>query len=256
MILTIDIGNSCIKYAQWHDDGIVNRHRIDYAAEKSIAAFDELFLGLDKPSRVFVVCVAGEVIQSQLCDWVMSHWRLDIEVLQTQKHYKNIVNAYADPAQHGADRWAGIVAGHQLYSDFSVCVVSVGTATTLDFINQNGRHLGGYILPSYMSMRASILSSTANVSSDEGGFLTNNDIPLNTSDAVNQGCYILLQAGIREICRIAQNKVEGPLKVVLTGGFAQTVLKYSDMPEMMHEPDLVMQGLYIIMKEQGDGVSG
>ena len=40
------------------------------------------------------------------------------------------------------------------------------------------------------------------------------------------------------------------MKIILTGGFAKTILNYPDMPAMHHKPDLVMEGLYNIMKQQ------
>ena len=36
------------------------------------------------------------------------------------------------------------------------------------------------------------------------------------------------------------------VQVIVAGGFADTLLSYPDMPEMHHEPELVMQGLYLI----------
>jgi pantothenate kinase type III len=81
----------------------------------------------------------------------------------------------------------------------------------------------------------------------------NSKIPDNTDDAVNEGLHRLLQAGIRELCSFAQKSVAAPMQIILTGGFAQTILSYPDMPVMHHRPDLVMQGLYNVMKQQSSG---
>ena len=254
MILTVDIGNSRIKWALWQADAIVDRAVATYKIEKSMDAFEKLFLSLEKlsaekPLQVYAVCVAGNKMSQALTAWVRRRWQLDVAYLKTEKKYKNILNAYADPAQHGVDRWAGGVGGHQTYPDYSVCVISAGTAITFDLIDKNGQHLGGYILPSYATMHAALLADTANVVS------TLNNIPQymhatpdNTNDAVNQGLHKLLQAGIRELCQFAQDKMGVPMKIIITGGFARTILSYPDMPVMQYKPDLVMQGLYDIMK--------
>lgn len=254
MILTIDIGNTRIKSASWHAGVIVHRAAHAYEVGEYASAFDEVFTAQDRPSRVLAVCVAGEEMQMQLNEWVMRHWQLEVEYLRTQKRYKNIVHAYNNPDQHGVDRWVGIVAAHQAYPGDSVCVISAGTATTFDLIDESGKHLGGYILPSYVTMRASLLTDTAKVSSVLNENFSDGEVPDNTSDAVNQGCHKLLQAGIREICAIAQNEMSEPIQIIVTGGYAEVILKYPNMPTMQHEPDLVMQGVYgIAMDQQNSG---
>jgi type III pantothenate kinase len=255
MILTVDIGNSRIKSASWLADKIVGRGVVGYVKDSAWQGFDEIFSSLggssqESPSRVLAVCVAGEEIASLLSDWVKQRWLMDVEYLQTEKQFENITNAYDDPAQHGVDRWAAVVAGHLNFPDSSVCVISAGTAITFDLINKGGQHLGGYILPSYATMHAALLADTANVSSEFNMQFHQHSIPNNTNDAVNQGLHKLIQAGIRELCQFAQDKLDQPMQIIITGGFAESILDYPDMPTMHYEPDLVMQGLYNIMKQR------
>ncbi len=255
MILTIDIGNSRVKWATWKADKITARGVSSYDVEKIAKDFDKLFSVVmlspeQPPSRVLVVSVAGKKVSQALSEWVKQHWRLSAEFLVTEKQFGNVINAYDDPSQHGVDRWAAVVAGHQSYEDCSVCVIGAGTAVTIDLVNKNGQHLGGYILPSYDIMRSALLSDTANVASTYSLQFHKHSVPDNTSDAVNQGLHKLLQAGIREFCRFAEDKMGAPVQIILTGGFAKTILDYPDMPAMHHKPDLVMQGLYRIMNQR------
>lgn len=255
MILTIDIGNSRIKLAQWQAEVIVARKVTSYANANLVDTLDVLFSDADKPSRVFAVCVADEKKRQALSDWVAQHWQLTVEFMKTDKRYKNIVNAYDNPEQHGADRWAAIVAGHQLFSTAPICVISAGTAITFDFVSEKGMHLGGYILPSYVTMHRALLGDTANVAADLSmQFVDNKKIPDNTNDAVNDGLHKLLQAGVREICVSAKSALGEQVKIIITGGFAQTIMSYPAMPEMLYQPDLVMQGLYNIMTQTRDQV--
>ena len=256
MIVTIDIGNSRIKGAVWLADVIVERAVVSYEIEASVDAFEQLFSSLkkssaEKPSQIYAACVAGDKVSQALTVWARSRWSLDVVFLKTEKQYKNILHAYVDPAQHGVDRWAGIVAGHLACPDSSVCVIGAGTAITFDMIDKSGRHLGGYILPSYATMHAALLADTTNVVSilnDAPPY--KHAIPDNTDDAVNQGLHKLLQAGIRELYQFAQEKMGLPMQLIITGGFAEVILSYPDMPEMQYKPDLVMQGLYEILKSE------
>jgi type III pantothenate kinase len=250
MILTVDIGNSRIKWASWVAEKIVARGAAAYGEEKTAGSFDELFSTVLRPSNVFALCVAGDEKQQALSEWVKQHWQLDVAYLKTEKQYKNIINAYHDPSQHGVDRWAAVVAGFQNNPGSSICVISAGTAITFDLIKQSGQHLGGYILPSYATMHKCLLSDTANLKSTLSAQISEQGVPDNTNDAVNQGLHKLLQAGIREICQYAGSRLDGPVKILLTGGFAKTILSYPGMPAMHYDPDLVMQGLYNIIKQR------
>jgi len=250
VILTVDIGNSRIKWAAWQSEEIIARGVAAYTLENSVAVFDDLFSALEKPTHVFALCVADDKLSRGLVEWCRRHWQLDVEFLKTEKRFNNIINAYEDPQQHGVDRWAAVVAAHQSYPDFSVCVISAGTAITFDFINKYGRHLGGYILPSYVTMHNALLSDTMNVKSAFDVRFCEDGVPSNTNDAVNQGLHKLLQAGVREICQLAKQKMDSPMQTIISGGFAETLLEYPDMPAMQYEPDLVMRGLYNIMKQR------
>ena len=255
MILTVDIGNSRIKSASWQAGKIVDRNVVAYDKNNPSESFSELFsahsaVSEERPLNVLAVCVAGDDVSQALHEWVKQHWQLDVEYLKTQKQYENITNAYPDPEQHGADRWAGVVAGYQGFPGCSVCVIGAGTAITFDLVNKNGQHLGGYILPSYATMHAALMADTANVESTFSMQFHRHSIPDNTNDAVNQGLHKFIQAGIRELCQFAQDKMDKPMKIIITGGFADVILDYPDMPVMQHEPDLVMQGLYSIMKRR------
>ncbi len=250
MILTVDIGNSRIKWASWLAETIVARGVLAYDAKKMAGVFDQLFYTVEKPDNVFALCVAGDEMQRALSEWVKQNWQLNVVFLTTGKTYKDIKNAYADPGRHGVDRWAAMVAAHQSEPALSLCVISAGTAITFDLIEKNGQHLGGYILPSYMTMHKALLCETSNLELTPDTDMQQQGIPDNTDDAVNQGLHKLLQAGIREICQHAVAHLDAPVRIILTGGFAKTILSYPDMPAMQHKPDLVMQGLYNIIKRR------
>jgi len=255
MILTVDIGNSRIKWASWQDEIIIARGVSACGVDKKTQTFDKLFSVIgkssqEKPSYVFAVCVAEDEMSRELSEWVKQNWQIEVEYLKTEKQFNNIINAYEDPEQHGVDRWAAVVASHQSCPGFSVCVINAGTAITFDFINKNGQHLGGYILPSYVTMHKALLADTTNVNSEFNVQFYEDSVPDNTDDAVNQGLHILLQAGVREICQSAKQKMDSPMQIIISGGFARTILDYPDMPSMIHKPDLVMQGLFEIMKQQ------
>lgn len=58
-----------------------------------------------------------------------------------------IHNGYHTPKTLGVDRIAGVVAANMLFPDTNLLVIDVGTAITYDFINSDGRFIGGGISP-------------------------------------------------------------------------------------------------------------
>jgi len=275
MIVTVDIGNSRIKCAQWRAQEIIARSVASYEqgadSDQRDKAFDQLFVSVHKPQRVLAVCVGHRDMRQALTDWVAECWQLEVEFLSTSHSYGDIVNAYADPTKHGADRWAAVVAAREMEPESPFCVISAGTAITFDLVEKGGQHLGGYILPSYTSMRSVLLSDTADLQSfadvtakaveaethmqyhsadtDEplSERVLNEAVPADTATAIEQGLHLMIQAGVREICGLAQARLGDSMKIIVTGGFATTLLKYPSIPEMLYKPDLVMQGLYSIL---------
>ena len=258
MILTVDIGNSRVKWAQWMVERIIDRGVVNYGAYDGMKALDKLFSSVQKPEKIFAVCVASEEMRRSLIDWVEQNWQLEVDFLKTQKRYKHIINAYQEPRQHGADRWASVVAGHQAAQDCAVCVIGAGTALTFDLIDRDGQHLGGYILPSYASMFKALMTDTANINIDRYERLSLSDmvdgeseaVPVSSRDAVDRGLHKMLQAAIRDICQNAKQKMGDATQVIITGGGAKNIMRYPDMPQMQHKPDLVMQGLYSIKMQR------
>lgn len=263
MILTIDIGNSRIKWAQWLTEVIIARGVAPYDDSTGPDEIGRL-LAIERPTQIFALCVGNDRMRQMLSDWVRQTWQLDVQFLETQKHFGSVVNAYSRPENHGVDRWAAVVAAHHLFPEKSVCVINAGTAITVDYIDVHGQHLGGYILPSFYIMYNALTQGTAKLgipgydqlSASDKGIVVKNDqqvvqdesFPCDTLPAITEGLHRFIKSGLRDICRQAAEKLGDPYQVVLTGGFAKTILGYPDMPEMLHKPDLVMQGLYMIMK--------
>ena len=105
MIITVDIGNSRIKSAQWKGGVIIARNvaaydKVDAGDVDNSLVFDSLFESLQKPARVLAVCVAHDHMRTALDEWVQKNWQLEVEFLKTGERYGDIVNAYADPAKH------------------------------------------------------------------------------------------------------------------------------------------------------------
>ena len=71
-----------------------------------------------------------------------------------------LVSGYSKPDQLGIDRLLAMLAARaQTRAPF--CVVDAGTAVTIDFVDADGGHLGGFILPGRRMFRQCLLENTS-----------------------------------------------------------------------------------------------
>ena len=146
-ILTVDLGNTRVKWGVWQDGSLVKQGAQVYADGDLPAVLSEAWHALEVPTGIMFSCVAGDAVEAGLNAWIEENWQIQPRKLVTTNTFAGLSHAYPLPEQHGTDRWAAMIAAHEMYSERPLCVISCGTATTLDVIDANGRHLGGQIMP-------------------------------------------------------------------------------------------------------------
>lgn len=239
-MLTIDVGNSGIKWGVWHDDQLVVAGDGSYEKLSSMASLNDIFSGTEKQKEAWVSCVAGQDVERLLTEWLQQEWSIEPVFLRTSAELGGVQNIYPDPSEHGADRWAALLGAKRLYDD-PVCIIDVGTAVTVDLMDENGVHRGGRIMPGLNMMQKSLLQNTAGINDIEG------DCPgfaITTADAVTSGTLHMLQAGLTEVCVSAKERLGDSMKIIITGGMAEKMLSLIELPDMHHEPNLVLHGLF------------
>lgn len=237
-MLTIDIGNSQIKWALWAGDSMTRSGACGYsgqAPQNAFAVWDEV----QPQQRVIVACVAGESVERALEQWMLMHWSVQPEFLRSGAKLDGVTNAYTDPSEYGVDRWAALLGAHAHHSH-PVCIIDAGTAITVDLLDADGRHHGGRILPGLNMMREALLSGTAGIHCADGMPAV---FARNTADAVSSGTLRMLQAALQEICESARQCLGSHMKIIITGGMSAQIMSLPNLPEMLHEPHLVLIGL-------------
>jgi len=265
-ILSFDIGNSRIKWALWchsencldaSDSGeMIETGFVLSSAESLRTLVQQLSRLYPLVEKILAVNVAGEAIENALNECVRQVWAKEVCFLRTSAQYssrgRTIKNAYSDPAFHGADRWAGLIAASHEFPG-ALCVISAGTAITLDLLAADGKHLGGRILPSLQTMGNALSADVAAIEMmpDDVSKSVLDDVPAlfasDTQGAINSGVYYLLAAGLREACVQAKERLLQQPTFIVTGGGAEQVMKWLQIPEVKFRPDLILQGVYIAL---------
>ena len=247
MILLIDIGNSRIKWAFHQGDALHSITRVEYS---------ECELGHDwfaetthTPEAIFVVSVASQETESALIRACHKRWGKSATILQTGSLCAGVTNGYTRPSMLGVDRWAARIGEYRL-SGRAVVVTDCGTACTADFVDNQGVHRGGAIIPGLQMMQQSLSSATARIGA------VDSDIGLDgpgttTAACVHLGSREAVIGFIERMTRMAQAQLGEGVTVVLTGGGAKALL--ADLPDhIRYEKELVFLGMAGMVAEKGE----
>lgn len=240
-LLAIDAGNTRIKWGVHDGRG--------WAMTGAVATADSATLsgawhGASLAHRAIACNVAGAGVEQHLQD-ACGERGIALEIVLSSARAGGVTNAYRDPSQLGADRWAALVGAHALARE-NVVVVNAGTALTIDALTVDGRFLGGLIVPGPAMMRAALDRGTAGLRLTQGRFA---EFPQSTPDAITSGS---VQAAVGAILRMAaamERQGAAPQRVLVSGGAAGEILAHLPLPSAMHE-NLVLDGLVVLARQR------
>lgn len=246
-MLLIDIGNSRIKWAL-ADEG---DWRTGEPMLRGTRAFKDIarpaWKDLETPERVIISCVAGEDYTKSVKTWVKRRWKVDPEFLQTESQSCGVTNAYQNIERLGVDRWACLIAAHNLYAA-PVCIVDCGTAITIEALAADGKHLGGLIVPGLDMMVSALNREASGIELDEESQQDVSLLGRDTESAVQGGTLFAAVALIDRVYNDIAPELGRSSVHILTGGDTARILPLlSTQP--VHEPDLVLKGLQIFASE-------
>jgi type III pantothenate kinase len=254
MLMTMDVGNSNLKFGLWLDGAMAGNWRYPTRADVS---GDELSIAVDGALRLsgFSVGQVGDVIAAsvvpplrpalerftQRClgkaPIVVEGWSQQAMPLE-----------YSNPKEIGSDRVVASFAAWRRYRR-SLIVIDFGTATTFDCVSREGAYLGGAIAPGFrlsadaLFRRASMLPKMESFAHPERALCKD------TLGGLNAG-LVLGYTGLVEglAARLASEMGDSP-PAVATGGLARLFARETPaIAEVL--PDLTMEGLKIIYDEK------
>ncbi len=233
----IDMGNSRIKL--WLCDGkiVVAHYAVAHQYSTDILKYSLPADFYQPVDFIGVSSVLDDSINQQLEEVCWGLWQCVPQFAKTANAMLGIQCAYENPEFLGVDRWLNILAVASLQP---VCVVSCGTALTIDVVNNN-QHLGGYILPGLNLQLSSLIHGTQRVRPHD---ITNASLTFgtNTSEAVHHGVLLSFVASIERAVLALKQLTNSDVLVVLTGGDAQKLSPHLlDAHVMM--PELLLLGL-------------
>lgn len=241
MILLVDVGNSRLKWALL-EDGRVHGHNVeahDHAALDT--TLEDQWSVLPVPERVVGCSVAGRMVEEDIARWARQRWSSDTEWMRPRAVGWGVTCAYAEPAQLGPDRWAVLVAAHARDTR-AACIVSCGTALTVDVLGADGVHHGGVIAPGVGLMRRALAEHTAALPLVRDGALA--PLARSTRDAVAAGTGNAAAALVERMRNAAAERLGETPVCLITGGAGPALLPMVPGAELA--PSLVLEGVAVM----------
>lgn len=244
MKLLLDIGNTRVKWACLGDDGLYG-----FASQRHERRVElpELFGEAEACTTVWLASVADEAYTSQLEDALQHSSGAQVHRLVSSAECGGVRNGYAEPAQLGVDRWAAMVGARQRYHT-ALCVVDCGSAMTIDVLDEQGRHLGGYIVPGLQMQQSLLREGTAGVRAD-GETEQSGRWGVDTRSCLKRGAEHSQAALIERASRLLARELEQRVTTVITGGDAAVILPLLGL-DVRYEEHLVLQGMARMVEEQ------
>ncbi|MBQ6626000.1 MAG: type III pantothenate kinase [Ruminococcus sp.] len=249
MLLTIDVGNSNIKFGVYDGEEL---HRIIKLSTDSHKTADEFAVELYTLFQVYsvdcfsidscIICSVVPRITKRLAAAVKSVTGID--ALVVGPGIKTGVNIQIDdPATLGADLVVACAAAQSM-ATLPCVVISMGTATAMFVIDKQKRMLGGSIAPG-VSISLDALTSHGALIPSIALNAPQNVIGKNTDDSIRSGVVIGTACMIDGMISKIEDEIGEKCSVIATGGIAPMIVN-SCSHEITLKDDLILEGLRII----------
>lgn len=246
--LLVDAGNTRIKWAAWRRGRIGPMRDLAWDPEgrtgvdRTVRRLRALERG--SVTRIILVSVVDGATRKALLPALVARFGAPVTLIRSEARAAGVRCGYREPWRLGVDRWAAIVGAHHHFDPSrDCCVVDVGTAMTLDFVDRRGRHHGGAIVPGPALMVSALLRETDGIRArantrprKERGLYARA-----TREAIEQGAYHAAAALIERALSEARRIHGARPRLLLTGGGASALLPYLSTPSEV-VPNLVLRG--------------
>jgi len=253
-IIAIDIGNTSIRIGLFLND------KKEFIQTVPGTAQDELKTVLNSAwEKIPKISLSKEgkrdgvlVVSSVKPEWTKQIARivrheLDEDIKLVGRDIPLPISAFVDdPSQVGTDRLIAAAAAFVVVENAAV-VIDVGTAVTIDLVDQHGVFQGGVIFPGFELGTRALQEHTAQLPKVE---IRRPSEPYgkNTADAINCGLYYSLVGALEEIIRRYAEKLGAWPQTVITGAGAELIKDDCQFIDS-YVPDLVVHGIVLAHKK-------
>lgn len=252
MLLCIDIGNTNIALGVTDSGKILRHWRL--RTEKDIT-FDELGILVDNLFRsadlkmtdirdIIISCVVPPLLNT-FRDFCRHYF--DVKPLVVGPGIDmGMPNLYDNPREVGADRIVNAVGAYRKYRR-ALVVIDFGTATTFDYISQEGSYIGGAISPGVLISCEALFQKTSKLPRVEIFTEPKSAVARDTVSSMNVGIIYGYAGLVDGIVNRMKKESREAVTVVATGGLAPLICDVSETIDHVEE-FLTLEGLMAIFE--------
>lgn len=242
MMLLLDIGNTRIKWGTLERGALTPRGAVAHGggAEAPIRGILDAHA---RPDAVWIANVGGAALAAAVTGQCGSRWGLVPRFATAVRETSGVRNGYDDAGRLGVDRWLAMLAAYARARGPS-CVVNCGTAVTIDMIDADGAHRGGFVIPGMELMARSLADGTDAIRIAVDARPT--DGPgRSTRECVINGAGTAIAALLDRAMERFARDCGAPVHGIASGGGAAALLPLV-RHAFEHDPDLVLRGLALV----------
>jgi len=251
-LLCIDIGNTNIVLGVAEQSRILDHWRIrterDITADEMGILVQNLFrnfdLEMEAIKHMIVSCVVPPLLNTME---VFGRRYFHIEPMIVGPATKTgMPILYDNPKEVGADRIVNAVAAYEKHHT-AMIIVDFGTATTFDYVSEDGAYQGGAIAPGVVISSEALFQKASKLPRVEIFAKPKSVLAKDTISSMNVGIIYGYAGLVDGIVNRMKKEVGLNLKVIATGGLASLISEVSETIDHVEE-FLTLEGLMIIFK--------
>lgn len=250
MLLTIDIGNTNIKYGVFEDKKLLASFRVSSKRNRTADEYGSVLVKLIEDKGINKSEIEGIIVSSVIppLNYTICHmceYFFNISPLMVGPGIKTGLNIKVEsPKEVGADRIVNSVSAYKKYGGPCV-VIDFGTATTFNVIDGEGSLIGGVIAPGVKTSLESLVSNTAQLPMIE---LVSPKKAIAKNTVTNMQAGIIFGfAGLVEniVSKIKEELNLEDIMVIATGGLGEIIKQETKVIKKV-DRTLTLDGLRII----------
>ncbi|MBA4251310.1 MAG: hypothetical protein C0425_03390 [Chlorobiaceae bacterium] len=243
MMIAVDIGNSTFKFGFIKDGEFTDKKVITKLSYSDLA-----FLKKIDHEAIYIASVVPKRT-IELTDILVNDFQIIPKLITTNSKFSFSIE-YKNINSLGVDRMCGI-EGALFYlnnlgveNNFSIVTIDVGTAVTINYLNDENKFSGGIISPGPYTMVKSLRSGTAQlpfVKLDNYVSILGHD----THSSIASGVINSVVGLIERVDKYFQGRKIKNIKYFLTGGNALAIKEHLSL-DFTHIPHLNFLGIYSV----------
>ena len=263
-LLLLDIGNTRLKWALCTARAFTRQGVMPLSSlRRSDAPLRALMARMPTGVSIVACNVAGAALEARVRACAKAAQLSGVRFVQSTARAAGVRNGYREAWRLGADRWVAMIGAHASRPRRALCLVSIGSALTIDLLTSAGLHLGGCIAPGPQMMIESLLQQTAGIRRRAqlgnealiaqalatqpravrvGRAARSPVFAKATREALLAGARYACAALIERAAQQARSRVHGRVLVVVSGGGAGAIAPLLQL-RYQRDDDLVLHGL-------------